>query len=229
MNLPGFTADASAYRSKNPYRLFASASPGSCGGGASSSGTIVAAYFPGPDTQARCSNCLGDCASALADCSAAASAPLLGCLFPPACAAAIAAAAYAQEGCNATSLACQAYCEAFVCCPKPCGIPNPFNPGEGCCDAGEHCVDQNDPNSRNGCCPSDRSVCGNSCCAPGEFCCGNSCCPPGQPCTDGACGVYPPIIPPGTPPPGPAPPPPPGGCPPGTWYNPLFGCAPIIH
>jgi hypothetical protein len=106
---------------------------------------------------------------------------------------------------------------------------DPFNPGSGCCDVGEHCVDQNDPNSRNGCCPSDRSVCGNSCCAPGEYCCGDSCCPPGQPCTDGLCGVYPPIIPPGTPPPGPPPPPPPGGCPPGTWYNPLFGCAPIIH
>jgi hypothetical protein len=229
MNLPGFTAEASAYRSRVSYRFLSAASPGSSGRGTSSSGTIVAAYFPGPQTQAGCNQCLEACTALAAGCSAAALIPLSGCSVPLFCPYAVYVSGMMLAMCNAVGDACKAGCITLVCCPKPCGVPNPLNPGEGCCDNGEHCVDQNDPNSRNGCCPSDQPVCGGTCCTKQEYCCGPACCPLGQPCTEGVCGVYPPIIPPGTPPPGPPPPSPPGGCPPGTWYNPLFGCAPIIH
>jgi hypothetical protein len=237
MSIPNFTAQASLYRSSRHYRGSAASSGSSRPGG-----SIVLAYRPLPATQIQCSECNDSCSFSNSVCNGELVTPLAAlCGFslftlPGACA----AASYAQLYCDALYAGCTTLCLFKSCCPKACGIPDPLKPGDGCCDAGEHCVDQNDPNSRNGCCPSDQSVCGGSCCAKGEFCCGDSCCPPdtfccggsccpsGTPCFSGVC-AYPPLIPPGTPPPPPPAPPPPGGCPPGTWYNPLFGCAPIIH
>jgi hypothetical protein len=78
------------------------------------------------------------------------------------------------------------------CCPKLCQL-EPFDqPGGGCCDSDEHCVDIDDPNSRHGCCPSDQSVCAGKCCAQGESCCGDTCCPPNYFCRDGGfCSEFP--------------------------------------
>jgi hypothetical protein len=183
MKFPGFTATASLYRTGRVYQ-----------GAAASAGTVlsgepvVPAYYPGPGTQASCSNCLEGCATALAECSAAATALLAGCLFPPACAAAAAAAGAALGACDTANLICTGRCEILRCCPKVCGFPNPLNPGEGCCDADEHCVDQSDPNARDGCCPSSQNVCGGKCCAPGEtVCCGDACCPAGSTCCGSTC------------------------------------------
>ena len=87
------------------------------------------------------------------------------------------------------------------CCPTLCSpgtylaalAANPFlTDAIGCCDDGEHCVDQNDLNARDGCCPSSQNVCGGKCCFPGESCCGNTCCPPSSMCLQGVC------CPPGT-------------------------------
>ncbi len=91
-------------------------------------------------------------------------------------------------------------------CPKICGLPNTLEgSGSGCCDEDAHCVEQNNPNSRQGCCPSDQRVCAGKCCAKGESCCGDVCCPPGYFCLDGGyCTASPPFVPPSTPPPPPA-------------------------
>jgi hypothetical protein len=216
MSIPNFTAQASLYTSSRHYRGSA-ASPG----GEPASGSIVLAYFPGPATQAACQRCVNNCLKEHEiESTLIAAGVVAGCATFVGCPVAVSAGAAAQAAADLRLATCMANCEIpdlpgvplwpfnGDCCPKLCGPLDPFNPGSGCCDNGEHCVDQNDPNSRNGCCPSDQSVCGGSCCAPGDYCCGDSCCPPGQPCTDGGCGVYPPIIPPGTPPPGPPPPPP---------------------
>jgi hypothetical protein len=237
MSIPNFTAQASLYKSSRHYRGAAPSPDGSPPGG-----LIVPAYFPGSATEADCQTCVGDCTDAYNTATAiAAAGTVAGCLTLFGCPAAVAAGAAAQAGADEVLAACLAKCDfpgmpdipiwpkGGRCCPKLCGFWNPLDPGSGCCDRDEHCVDMNDPNSRNGCCPSDQNVCGGSCCAKGNFCCGDSCCPIGQPCTEGSCGVYPPLFPPGTQPAPPPPPPPPGGCPPGTWYNPSFGCAPIIH
>ena len=186
MSVPGFTAEATIYRSMRQYAYAVAESL---------VGTplpVELAYFPGPETQARCSDCTENCAAQLSICSAGAASVLAGCFFPPACPGAVALAGELQAACDTENLGCQGYCEAFKCCPKPCGIPNPFNPGEGCCDSGEHCVDGGDPNARSGCCPSERAVCGGNCCAAGENCCGDSCCPADFICQQGTC------CPPGT-------------------------------
>jgi len=207
--LPGFTAQASLYRSGGRYAGSLDAAPGP---------SVALAYFPGPATQARCSSCTSNCASNLAICSALAAVPLVACVFPPACPFAAAAAGAALAACNATSLVCLAKCELTSdCCPKRCGPGNPFDPGDGCCDDGEHCVSRGDPNSRQGCCPSDRAVCGGRCCDAGHSCCGDTCCPPGYFCREGGfCSQFPSDLlpPPGTPPP----PPPQNNC--------IFGGAP---
>ena len=207
MNVPGFTAHASLYRTNGRYRFSASqlsVSP--------NSEAIVPAYLPGPDTQARCRNCMEDCVTADAYCTASATALLAGCVFPPACPLAAAAAGKALIACQAAFLSCSAICslprpELFgskllgesPCCPKVCGFTHPLAMGEGCCDEGEHCVDRFDPNARLGCCPRDQSVCGGKCCAKGDTCCGNECCPPGWFCSDGICSKSVPF-PGGTPP-----------------------------
>jgi len=188
MTLPGFNAEASSYRTSRYYIAGTSSLADS-----PSSGAVTLSYYPGPDTQARCSDCGSDCASALGYCSASATALLGGCIFPPLCPAAAAAAGAALSACDIANLTCTGYCWAFKCCPKLCGIPDPFGSNNGCCDDGEHCVDQSDPNSRQGCCPSNQAVCGGKCCAVGEKCCGDSCCPADFVCQQGTC------CPPGTP------------------------------
>lgn len=205
MNIPQFTAQASLYRPSRRYW-----SSGSEPKGSPSAQSVVTAYVPGPGTQHDCSACLETCAKTLTLCSAAAAGVAVGgCAlslftFGISCAGAAALAGTILEGCVASAAACTGYCAIPVvgpCCPKPCGFPGPT--GEGCCDADEHCVDQSDPNSRYGCCPSDQSVCGGNCCAKGESCCGDTCCPPNYFCRDGRfCSEYPSDLlpPPGTPP-----------------------------
>jgi hypothetical protein len=191
MNIPAFTAQASLYRTSNSYRSSALNF-----GGSSPAQPVVLAYMPGPGTQAKCSTCLSHCAKNLAICSGIAAAPLAACVFPPACLAAAAVAGAALAGCDFTSLGCIADCTWNDCCPKACGTPNPFDPGAGCCDDNEQCVDRYDPNSRQGCCPSDQTVCASKCCALGESCCGDTCCPPHYYCLDGGfCSEFPSAIP----------------------------------
>jgi hypothetical protein len=182
MKLPGFTAEASTYRTGRHY-----IGGGSNGAGSSSCEGVTPAYRPGSETQSRCQSCLDGCTSADEVCVADAWELMLGCIFPPDCAAAAAATGEALTACNIASLICKGACEMLECCPKICGLPDPFDPGSGCCDHGEHCVDENDPNARDGCCPSSQSTCGGHCCAPGDTCCGDSCCAAGNTCQEGVC------------------------------------------
>ena len=153
MNPPGFTAQASLYRTSGRYRASASES-----GISPPSKAIVPAYLPGPDTQARCNSCMEKCTDRASYCNTAATALLAGCVFPPLCPAAAAAAGAALADCQALLLGCTATCslprpELFgvkllgesPCCPKVCGFTHPFAHGEGCCDEGEHCVDSSIP------------------------------------------------------------------------------------
>lgn len=184
--MPGFTAESSLRRSSRTYRTAWS--------GSRSAGTgpvVVPAYMPGPATQARCSDCMSGCAEDLVLCSASAAVLLAGCVIPPLCPAAAAAAGAVIAGCDANALRCNARCLATRCCPKVCGPTNPFEPGSGCCDSNEQCVSLTDPNARRGCCPAGQSVCGGACCAPGERCCGSTCCPPGWFCINNVCTQYP--------------------------------------
>jgi hypothetical protein len=184
MNIPEFTAQASLYRTSNRYRSSGSEF-GDLGPGAS----VLPAYYPGPAAQAACNNCLN---SAVDD--------YLKCI--------------ASEGFPASLIYCTlkawwdgGSCVVDDCCPKRCGPPDFFDlAGSGCCDKDENCVDQNDANSRHGCCPSDQRVCAGKCCAKGESCCGDTCCPPGWFCTAGVCSQFLPFGPP------PPPPPPPRFC-----------------
>jgi hypothetical protein len=176
MNLPHFTAEASIYRSRRHY-----SAPLLYSGSSQADQTIVASYRPGVDTMKGCYECTEEtCASNLKFCSLGAD---LGCLLLPAgCLA-------AQGTCDLEYLGCLGNCvrPGGDCCPTPCGVPNPFDPGSNCCDEGEHCVSPGDPNSRQGCCPSSQSVCGGRCCAPSEYCCGDVCCPEGTVCCGGTC------------------------------------------
>ena len=177
MNLPHFAAEASIYRSRRHY-----SAPLLYSGRSQADQTIVASYRPGVETMKGCYRCTEEnCATHLEYCNIGAD---IGCfLFPAGCLA-------AQAACDAEYLACLGVCVAPVvgeCCPTPCGVPNPFDPGSNCCDHGEHCVSPGDPNSRQGCCPSSQSVCGGRCCAPSEYCCGDVCCPEGTVCCGGSC------------------------------------------
>jgi hypothetical protein len=185
MNMPGFTAEVSTYRSRGRY-------VGRAGSDASASGAAVElAYRPGPATERNCQSCRDGCDSSAEICAADAQTILLGCIFPPDCAIAAAAYGEALTSCYTSNLICKGTCEFTDCCPKICGFPNPLDPGSGCCDHGEHCVDENDPNARDGCCPADQSTCGGKCCAPGDTCCGDACCPAGFTCQQGVCcGPY---------------------------------------
>jgi hypothetical protein len=205
--IPLFTAEASLYRSRGNY-----STTWSEGSGPTEANAIVPAYFPGSGTQHDCSICLGDVAKSLIICDAvpAVTAAVVCAAsgwftFGISCAAAGAALATALVACDAAALVATGVCAATTCCPKLCGTPNPFDPGSGCCDADEACVDQNDPNSRNGCCPSNQSVCAGKCCPVGSSCCGDTCCPlpnhccgstccgPGVPCCgDSCCSLLPP-------------------------------------
>ncbi len=204
MNIPEFTAEASLYRTSNSYR-----SSGSEFDGSPTTQSVVAAYFPGPGTRGKCNECLESCAKGSVTCNLLA----LGTIwYPPAAAAAFTA-------CFTGAYVCSGLCLAPVigkCCPKVCGFPNPFEPGEGCCDKDENCVDRYDPNSRQGCCPSDQRVCGGRCCAKGDSCCGDTCCPSNYFCRDGFCSQFPgPLFGPGKLKPKPPP------------YNPLTDLCPI--
>jgi hypothetical protein len=187
MSLPTFTADFAVYRTANRYHTSAS-TPGN----PAVTGAVTLAYMPGSGTQRTCYGCTSGCAKASAWCDAGAVAALSGCVFPPACPFAAAAAGAALALCNVGLLACMAEC-AFSddCCPKACSTPNPLDPGAGCCDKNEGCVDRYDPNARQGCCPSDQLVCAGKCCAKGDSCCGGSCCPPNYYCLDGFCSEHP--------------------------------------
>lgn len=179
MSIPAFTAQASLYRASNHYR-----SSGSISDGSTTTLSVRAAYSPGQETQRSCSSCLEGCAKANAICNVIALSTIW---FPPAAAAAFA-------GCATSAAACVGWCVAPIvgsCCPKVCGVPNPFDPGVGCCDKNEACVDRYDPNSRHGCCPSDQSVCAGKCCPKGYSCCGDTCCPPNYFCRDGFCSEFP--------------------------------------
>ena len=198
MNIPKFTAQASLYRTSGHYRFSPSDS-----GGVPSNESVAPAYFPGSETQARCSGCLEGCAEALAYCSIGPATTFATCgWWNPIC---TAVAAAAQGACNLASASCSAVCAFTTCCPNPCGFPNPFEPGQGCCDRGENCVDRNDPNARQGCCPADQIVCAGRCCPKGHSCCGGECCPPDMHCVNNSC-TYPSFG--GGPPPPPPPPPP---------------------
>lgn len=188
MNIPEFNAEASLYRTNGHYR----ASVSECSA-LQLSQPILPAYIPSQETMRKCYKCLEkDCSKHLGICQAVAD---IACfVYPPACLS-------AHVGCWNEYLACLGSChlpgELGECCPKPCRVPNPFKPGVGCCDEGEHCVDESDPNSRSGCCPRGRSVCGGKCCLPGDNCCGDQCCPANYFCLDGFCSEFPgPLLPP---------------------------------
>jgi hypothetical protein len=69
MNIPGFTAEASLYKTSGSYR-----STGSEFGDLRSGEAIVPAYFPGSATQARCNRCLEIATRNFAGCLATGSA-----------------------------------------------------------------------------------------------------------------------------------------------------------
>lgn len=183
MSVPEFTAEASLYRTSGRYR-----SSGSEGSVLWSGESIVPAYYPGTATQANCNRCLKTAQKNFGWCLGIGGAGCgLGCIaagpFYAACFASCMGGVLAT--CDVNLLRESAACALDDCCPKACGTPNPFDPGAGCCDKNEQCVDRYDPNSRGGCCPSDQIVCGGKCCAKGESCCGETCCPAGYFCRDG--------------------------------------------
>lgn len=183
MNTPQFTGQESLYRSTTNYVSLAPTRGSETVG-------VAPAYFPGPKTQERCNDCLESAqehfgalllsGGALCAVGCIAAGPFYAlCLAP--CLGGVLAMA------DLTLLEESARCAATKCCPKMCGTFNPFDPGAGCCDNGESCVDRYDKNSRQGCCPADQSVCGGKCCAQGERCCGETCCPAGHFCREGFC------------------------------------------
>ena len=206
INMPGFSAEVTLYRTRNRYR-----SSGSALDSAISAQSVVPALtFEDTENCTRCENKCNDqgaqCAGyavgtwllALASCAAT------GPGYPICASAASSAYALAEAACAGKTAACNAICNApgESCCPVFCG------PGH-CCSTGETCF-------LDGCCPSDRQVCGGECCAQGasccvgaccgpeDHCCGNACCPANVPCgADGFCAGF------GH---GPPPPPPDNGC-----------------
>ena len=204
MTMPGFTAQASAYTTRNRYRSF-----GGDFGGSIADESIVAAYIPGAETQNKCSGCTDLCALFRDGCLAeVATVVAESCLLSIGfgCGAAIAWGAQQTASCHAYVYApCIGYCAipdlgsvnlnvfgvgnvkipTGMCCPKVCGPPEPWNgPAGGCCDHGETCKGLGmQENTRDGCCPVGQD-CGSVCCAPGEKCCGQICCPQDYFCVD---------------------------------------------
>jgi hypothetical protein len=155
MNIPGFSAQASLYKTSNRYR-----SSGSELSSLPSTQSVVASYLTSPATQAICRDCHQVCFDNWSSCDRAAVAVFLW--WDPFLTTAL------RLDCDATERRCHNNCDD-VCCPQRCG------PDGGCCDADEGCVDRNDPNSRDGCCPSNQAVCGGRCCPAGYSCIGNVC------------------------------------------------------
>lgn len=211
MNIPEFTGQASLYRTSNRY-----SSSGYGSAWSKSAEGIQPAYIPGPATRHDCGICTGICDKGAEICGAGVAAYVATICIGTlgfGCAGAAAAGAAVLAECAEAYAGCIGLCNvpSWVpvlggnCCPKICGPPNPLEgSGSGCCDLGEACVDQHDPNSRQGCCPSGQIVCGGKCCAQGDFCCGDTCCPTGYFCLDGGqCTASPPFTPPGSSPPKP--------------------------
>lgn len=158
MNLPGFTAQASLYRTSNRYR-----SSGSEFSGLPSTQSVVAAYHPGPSTQQRCNMCLQSCAFERDSCLSFVDTWISWWNLP------VALLLYAD--CIDQAADCRDQCAnppLGACCPKTCGPLNPSEPGEGCCDTGDSC-------------------CGGTCCPPNLVCYDGGICseppPPGFPTT----------------------------------------------
>jgi hypothetical protein len=190
MNIPRFTAAASLYTTTNHYRASSLDF-----GEIQSAGTIYPSYFPGSDTRNNCRECEADCGLDYVKCTGSALAgAIAGCAISSiftlgaGCAVAGAGLAAAYALCNVYLGGCLLHCQLTTCCPKRCGAFDPTSAGSGCCDEGENCVDESDPNAREGCCPSGHPVCGGKCCPfPDSTCCGDTCCPSGSTCLDGVC------------------------------------------
>jgi hypothetical protein len=175
MRLPLFTAQASLYRTSNRYR--------SSGGDYENwmaHELVVAAYIPGPETRQRCAECTHSCESVRNACLyKVAAAALEQCILSGSfwgCGKVVVESLGPAADCYQVYEACRGFCHlppgtgaGGPCCPKLCGIPNPFKDGEGCCDHGEACVGAHNPNTRDGCCPVGQECEGN-CCAKDEHC-----------------------------------------------------------
>ncbi len=161
MTLPGFSAAHSLYQGVGRYRPPERAP---AGGPGVLDQTVTPAYSPGRATMDKCNSVLENCLE-----------HSFFAIFPP-------AIAVAQLGCVGRQKI-----PGSSCCPKLCEF-DASGPEAGCCDSGEACVDEGDPNARNGCCPAGQSVCGGKCCGPGEKCCGSSCCPAAANCCGNECG-----------------------------------------
>jgi hypothetical protein len=184
MIMPGFTAEASLYRTRQHYSASSIDSEG-----LSSSELIVPAYYPDPGTRAACDQCFDHCGKEyLIEYSIGVAALAICGWWNPIC---LGIASGELVATLARYYQCSAACALPLvgdCCPTVCGFPNPFVPGEGCCGPREQCVDRSDPNARDGCCPAGQSVCGGKCCPTGGPCCGDECgCTGGTVCTEGAC------------------------------------------
>lgn len=146
--------------------------------------SLLPAYYPGRQTtRDGCDRCLLRAGRDYATCMAGVAVGSISCtIFYAACFGTGAALCWGHLAWHIGE------CVTDDCCPKRCGAINPLEPGQGCCDADEQCVDIYDPNSRQGCCPSDQIVCAGKCCGKGDFCCGDTCCPEkGNKCCGGTC------------------------------------------
>lgn len=178
MNVPEFTAEASLYRTTGHYR---SGAGNTAQDKLLSDQSLIPAYYPGSQaTRDACDRCLVRSARDYTTCLAAAAVGSIPCtIFYGACFGAAAAVCWGYLAWHIGE------CVTDDCCPKRCGAINPLEPGQGCCEADEQCVDRYDLNSRQGCCPADQIVCAGKCCAKGDFCCGGTCCPEGYFCREG--------------------------------------------
>jgi hypothetical protein len=183
MSIPQFTAQASLYRTMGHYRSSVSECDDTI-----SSESIIPAYIPGPETRGDCTACVEKCITGYYGCMATSA---FTCAV--ACGVTTIFYGFCFAGClgSATAIClmgeagCIGLCD-MTCCPKQCNdFHNPLGFGDGCCDKNEQCVDRYDPNSRQGCCPSDQVVCGGKCCAKGASCCGDTCCAAGYFCREG--------------------------------------------
>ena len=77
MKMPGFTAEASTYRTGRHYI----GRPSNAAGSSSREG-VMPAYRPGSETRSRCQSCLDGCTSSDEVCIADAWSIMLGCIFP---------------------------------------------------------------------------------------------------------------------------------------------------
>lgn len=131
--------------------------------------------------QQACNDCTDNCEEQWGICQGLdAGGTVAACLLcPPCCPVAVGVGAGASGICDGDLATCVGLCivPGHACCPVFCSFS--LNPSEGCCDSGETCVQQNDPEARDGCCPNART-CSGRCCPPGDTCCGGDCCPSGQ-------------------------------------------------